>query len=359
MSHVAGAEIPGPEPAGANSGPGIPPAEVSAPAFGRLLSTELHRFSARRFVRLSLLLALLGYLLLIGLQWQQHHRVTPADTAQATAQRDRTLAEFRKQAAQCASTAPAGQAEEQCGTAPSEQDLPVEQFLSARPFTPQLLSDTALGLGVATAALGFVLGATFIGAEWSSRNIVAWLFWEPRRLRLLAAKVLALLAVMLALSLFVQLSWAVIGRVVLRYRGLPVSSLGPQAHRFSVDLAWLQVRAGLLVVVAALLAFGLAHLLRNSAAAFGIAFVYFVPVELAVQALRQQWTPYLLTPAIGAWVSKGGLDLTLPPRLDRRTGQYVEPIVHLSNIRGGVTLLIYVALVLGPAAAAFRRRDIS
>ena len=38
---------------------------------------------------------------------------------------------------------------------------------------------------------GFALGATFIGEEWSSRNVVAWLFYEPRRLRLLGAILLA------------------------------------------------------------------------------------------------------------------------------------------------------------------------
>ena len=47
----------------------------------------------------------------------------------------------------------------------------------------------------ATAAAAFLLAGTFIGAEWSSKNLIAWLFWEPRRLRLMAAKFLALLNV--------------------------------------------------------------------------------------------------------------------------------------------------------------------
>src|SRR4051795_1215342 len=46
-----------------------------------------------------------------------------------------------------------------------------------------------VGLG---AGLGFVLGASAGGAEWAQKTVQALLFWEPRRIRVIAAKVLAL-----------------------------------------------------------------------------------------------------------------------------------------------------------------------
>ena len=332
----------------------------AAPTFGRLCTTELRRFFARRFTRLTLILAAVGYLAVIGLLWHNYAKVGPADTAQATSSRDRLLTEIAAARAECAKSIPATQVDEQCGPVPTVDDFPIDQFLTRHPFTPTVVTDTATGLGVATAAIGFVLGATFIGAEWSSRNIVAWLFWEPRRLRLLGAKVLALLSVLLAISAVVQLTWAVAGRALLHYRGVPVSTLGPRlARHFSTDLATLQIRAGLVVVVSALLAFGLAHLLRNTAAAFGFGFLYFAVFETLIRGVRVQWSPYLLTNAIAAWIQRRGIDIYLPQRFDRNSGQYTDHVVHLSNQRGGVTLLVYAGVVAVLAVAAFRRRDIT
>ena len=124
----------------------------------------------------------------------------------------------------------------------------------------------------------------------------------------------------MAVSALAQLSWAVIGRLELDHRGIPVSSLGPRAGQFWPAVAALQVRAGLVVVVSALLAFGLAQLLRNSAAAFGVGFLYFAVIETAVRVIHVQWSPYLLTQAIAAWTTRGGVDVYLHDRLDRRTG---------------------------------------
>lgn len=336
-----------------------PAGPVAVPSFARLYVTELHRFAARRFMRVTLVLTVLGYLLLVGVLWHTHDRPTAAGIAQATRERDATVADIAREVAQCANSAPAGQSDAQCGPTPTTDDFPVEQFLAKHPLGPNDIPDTALALGVGVAAIGFVLGATSIGAEWSSRNIVAWLFWEPRRLRLLAAKALALISAMLAVSAAVQLSWAVIGRVLLHYRGVPVSTLGARAAHYSTDLAALQVRAGVLVVATALLAFGVAHLLRNTAAAFGFGFLYFAVIENAVRIVLPRWSPYVLSEGIAAWVQRGGVDVYRPERLDRRTGQYVPHVIHLSNVRGGVTLLIYVGVVAVLAVASFRRRDIT
>ena len=221
------------------------------------------------------------------------------------------------------------------------------------------MSDYALVVGVAVALVGFVIGATFIGAEWSTKNVIAWLFWEPRRLRLMAAKLLALVSVAVAVSVLAQVAWFGAAHVLLHYRGLPVSSLGGQARHFWPHVLEAQVRAALLVVPAVLLGFGLANLVRNTAASFGVGFVYFAVVENIIRALDPDWEPYRFTTSVAAWVSNGGLTALGKVAFDQRQGFVTARPIHVSNVHGGVTLIVFPAVILIASLIVFKRRDIT
>lgn len=179
---------------------------TAAPTFGRLLRAELLRLAARRFTRVLLGVCIVGYLVAAAFLWQSHARETPADVAQATTQRDQAVADIATRTAQCLKQA--GNTAAQCGTVPTAAEFPIDQFLSNNPFRPNQVADYTLAIGAAVAMAGFILAATFIGGEWSSKNVVAWLFYEPRRLRLMWAKVLAVTGVTLALSIIAQALWA-------------------------------------------------------------------------------------------------------------------------------------------------------
>ena len=56
-----------------------------------------------------------------------------------------------------------------------------------RVFAPTVPCRRAGFVNFTAAALAVAIGATWIGAEWSSRTIVALLFWVPRRLQVMAA----------------------------------------------------------------------------------------------------------------------------------------------------------------------------
>lgn len=335
-----------------------PPVTVSAPSFGRLVLVEVRRFFARRAIRVLLALLVIGYLLMIGIAAHHFHQVTAADRARAVATRDDQVKRNQQGHDECVRTTAKDQVDEECGPPVTATDFNADDFLTVRAMTPNNFTDLATVLGVGTAAIGFLVGATFIGAEWSSRNIVPWLFWEPRRLRLLGAKALAVLSVLLAISAVLQVSWAVVGRFLLSRRGTPfparATSEVPSAHQ--ADLT--QLRLVLLVLATTLLAFGIAQLLRTSTAAFGFGFLYFAVLETAVRALKPHWQPYLLTDNIVAWVQRRGLRIFFD-HFDRRTGQYSPYSVHISNLRGAITILIYVGVVVAAAVATFRRRDIA
>lgn len=335
-------------------------ARSSAPRFGGLLRAETRRLLARRFTRVAIALALVGYLVTVGLIWHNHHRVSAADLAAANAQRDKLLSEFSQQFQQdCQQIGNTAPGPVDCGQGPRAEDFPIEDFLQVRPLGPSQLDDYALAVGVATAMLAFLLAATFVGAEWSSKNLLAWLFWEPRRLRVMAAKLVVLLGFVLAFALLAQAAWFGTAKILLHYRGVPVATLGPQAAHFWTHLVQAQLRAALLSLVTALLGFGLASLMRNSAAALGVAFVYFAVVENVVRALNPNLQPYLITTNIAAWIAEHGITVYGKDAFDRQQGEFLPKPIHLSNLHGGVVMLLFAAVVIGAALAVFRRRDLS
>ncbi|MDQ1739698.1 MAG: hypothetical protein QOE53_1350 [Pseudonocardiales bacterium] len=331
---------------------------TSAPAFGRLVRAEFRRLAARRFTRVIIGLGLIGYLIAIALIWRAHDRTGATDIAQATAQRDQIIVQITNDIEQC-QRQPASQGGQNCGEAPTAENFPIDQFLRTHPFRPEQVDDYALAVGAATAMLGFLLAATFIGAEWSSKNLVSWLFWEPRRLRVMAAKLLALLTSVLLLAALAQVVWFGVAKTLIHYRGLPVSTLGPHAAHFWSHVVDAQLRAAPLVLVTALIGFSLASLMRNSAAALGVAFVYFAVVENVIRAVNPEWQPYLFTTNLGAWIADSGITVYGKSVFDPQQGYVLPREIHISNLHGAVTLLIFAGIATVAALTAFARRDIS
>ncbi len=283
----------------------------AAPAFGRLTGTELRRLTARRFTRILLAVCVVGYLLAVAFLFQSHAQPTGSELAQATAQRDDQLTQITAQVKQCLA-APGG-SEVSCGPVPTAADFLADQFLANTPFRPEQVPGYTVAVGAAVALAAFALGATFIGAEWSTRNVVAWLFYEPRRLRLMAAKLLAVSGAVLALSVLAKLVWAVTARWLINARGLPISGLGYAAPHFWSDVLGVQVRAALLVLPTVWLGYGLANLIRNTAAALGVAFVYLAVLESVICGISPSLQPYQFTTSLTTWVTRGGASSTETP----------------------------------------------
>ena len=258
-----------------------------APTFGRLLGAEFRRLAYRRFVRVLALLAVLGFAAAVVAIYARHAEDQPGRPGRRVPGPGRP--DRRDPAVD------PGMHQDRCRPAPTRSSAASRRPPRTSRWTgsctggrcePAQISDYALAIGVAVAMLGFAIGASFIGAEWSSKNLICWLYWEPRRLRLLAAKLLALLSVMLAVACLAQLAWFGIAHLLLHYRGLPVSSLGPKSRYFWRHVLDGQLRAILLVLPTTVLGFAIANLIRHTAAAFGVGFVYFAVVESLIRILE-------------------------------------------------------------------------
>ncbi len=341
-----------------------PPSSAPTPTApgppGSLLRAEVHRMRSRRVVQVLVLVGAIGFALSLVLASTQFATPSASSLAEAQAELDRVLAENSAFYEQCltSSDIPHGQTPEQfCGAPPTAESFGgLEQFIDKRPFV--LGEDGLTGataVAAATAVIAFVLGATWIGAEWSTRSIVALLFWEPRRVKVMLTKLAVLAATTVLLAVLAQAVWALAAQVLAATRGDTTAPPG-----FWGDLTASAGRGVLLVVLVALLGFAFANLVRNTAAALGVGFVYVLIVENAVRAARPAWQEWLLSTNAAALVQDGGASFFVYGQVTDANGlvQFTDREVVVSNLHGGLVLAAVAALVVGLGVLLFSRRDL-
>lgn len=287
-----------------------------------------------------------------------------AGLAEARVAISRAVAESQVFFDDCLENLPDGEVVENfCGGAPTADQFPLEFYLDAPPFElARDLGDGALATGIAGAAVAFLVGATFVGAEWSQRTLVPLLFWAPRRgvvimIKLAVAAVAAVAAAAgLALGAALQLLWAGVGLALARFRGSTEVGEGFVGDTLAVDLRLVPV-AGL----AGLAGAALANLVRSTGAVLGVGFVYFAVVETAVRAINQQAQEWLLTTNVLALVQLEGATYFVSEEMVQPDGGvvFIGREVLVSGLQGGVVLAVAVGVVVALGTVLFLRRDIS
>jgi len=341
-----------------------PPASSTLPteprvALGGLLRSELHRFRSRRFIQVVLVLALVGWVVATAIALTQLGTPGAEELARAEQQVEQDIAtneQFRQEClANPGELPPDLDPEDVCPAPMTREDVDLSFYLDRPPFDfADAAMAGALGFAVLSAVLAGLIGATWIGAEWSSRSLVALLFWVPQRMRVMGVKIAVLVGASLLLGVVAQAGWLAMSAILRAVAGngepLPAGLWG--------DLLQTQARAVLLTVLAGLLAFGLTNLVRNTGAALGIGFVYLVIVESAVRALRPRWQPWLLSDNAAALVQDGGLTIFIFDGIPDPTG-FVEPTeYYLGHLQSGIFLAVVAAVIVTLGAVLFARRDI-
>jgi hypothetical protein len=334
--------------------PTTPDTSHAAGSFGRLVGAELHRFRARRFIQVLIGLAVLGWLAALVISLTQYGNPTDSDYADARQQVDQVVAEQAGYRAECLNQVPEGESPENfCGPEMTAADFRVEDFLDKAPFDMASTGQAgAMGFAAAAAIVAFLIGATWIGAEWSTRSLVALLFWETRRFRVFGSKIAVLIGAAALFGVAAQIGWLVMASILRATVG--TDNALPDA--FWSELLATQARSVLLTVFAALAGFGLANLVRNTGAALGVGFVYFAIVESAVGAFRPTWAPWLLTSNAGALINPGGLRIPIYDGTFDANGMPRE--VFVSNLHAGLWLSAVLAVVVALGVVLFARRDV-
>ena len=338
--------------------PGATGAATPRSGFGSLLRSELHRFRSRRFIQVVLVLAVVGWIVVTCIALTQYGNPGADEIARAEQQIDSELAlnqEYREQCLEEAATAPGTTPEQFCGPEMSRSDFELAWYLDTAPFDFAASGfDGALtfaGIGAVVAAL---VGATWIGAEWSTRSLVALLFWVPRRMQVMAAKLVVLVGAAALIGVVAQVGWLGMSGILRTFVGLDADL----PDGFWSDLLQTQARGVLLTVIAALLAFGLTNLVRNTGAALGIGFVYLVIVETLVRAIRPMWQQWLLSSNALGLVQNGGYTITVYGDQPDATGMVETTEYYLGHLQAGVYLGLVTLAVVAVGAVLFAKRDI-
>lgn len=333
---------------------------------GHLFRAELHRFRSRRLIQVlaGLLVLIWGAAVVIGLL--SFGEPTEADYAQAQAQVDQILEDNEAFRDDCLEDpeqfagpgAPEGLSpDEICGPPLTAEDIGgVEAFMSKAPFD---LGDAGAGGAMAFAGLGaaiaFLVGVTWIGAEWSTRSMVALLFWAPRRMRVMATKLAVLVVGAAVLGVAAQVCWLAMAGILDAAAGTGEAL----PDDFWSTLLQTQARGVLLVVLAALLGFGLTSIVRNTGATLGIAFVYVVGVQLILFGIRPSWSPWMLGTNAVALVQQGGLTIPFWDTVDYSAENIGEPVeYYLGNLQAGLFLTAVALGLVAVGTFLFSRRDI-
>jgi hypothetical protein len=337
--------------------PPVPAPPATGTGRTGLLRAELHRFRARRFLRVLLLLGVVAWAVAIAVGLSHYGRPSAADLAAARQQVDQIVADANLGRDKCLTDPqrPADVPVDQlCGPPVRADDIDLGNFLPHPPFS---LADSTrtgvMGFAAVASLIAFLAGATWIGAEWSTRSLVALLLWEPRRLRVLSAKAGVLLGAVAVLGVLAQAAWLGMGTLLDRVAG---NGAGLPAGFWGTELA-MQGRGVLLTVLAGLGGFALAHLIRNTAAALGAGFVCFAVVETAVRSLAPSWQPWLVTSNVDGLLVDGGVHLFWPDGVGPDGQQAMHEYV-LGNVQSGIYLTCVVAAFVAAGAVLFARRDL-
>ncbi len=196
-----------------------------------------------------------------------------------------------------------------------------------------------LGFSPPLSILCLVIGASSMGAEWQKGTVPTLLTWEPRRVRLMGARFMAVATVMFLFSAFILGFFAAVLWPVASVRG---STLGLDADWLNSVLG-MALRISLVGALTGIVGCSIATIGRHTAAALGVAFVYFAVIEGLIRGLRPQWHPWLLGENTAQFLSDTPISMEMATK---------------STLDVFLVLAAYAALFIIVATVFFKTRDV-
>jgi ABC-2 type transport system permease protein len=334
-----------------------------------LYVAESRRLVKRRFTRYFVLGALVVLAAVAVAMFVTNHKVGPVQLADAKA---KAHAEYQRNLDQSADlqrncqaaqgTPEAKQFPPKCSdlTPPSESDFDPAWFtpptFDFRKKFPALVTTLAALLAV----VGFVVGASFVGAEWNSGGMANLLLWRPQRVRVLGTKLLTFLAGLTALTVVLSAMWTGLFAVVAHLRGTSAGMTGGAWQ----SLLLMEVRGLVLVLVAGGLGFGLASLGRHTAMALGVAIGLIVVFQFGLGTVltlaKVKFAEAYLIPVWAiAWMEQKA-EVQDYNSCDFSATEGCRPDTFtITWHMAGTALAVAFVIIVGAALWTMRRRDIT
>lgn len=341
-----------------------------------LVVAELRRLAKRRFAQVMAALVLLLMAIVIVTAAATHYKPGGAALARAEAEAAAAYADqqawMERDIQECERYWQSGQQDpfvgwpEDCEEIrqwqPSQEEMvqwfmpPAFEFRTAFPEMNFLLA----GL---LALFAFVVGASFVGAEWRSGGMTNLLLWRPRRLEVFGAKLAALLGVVSGLTVLLSALWTGAFWLVATYRGITDTMTSGVWQ--SIGLA--ELRGLAMVLAAGTAGFALASLGRHTAMAMGVAIGAFVVGVGGVATVAggmlqvQFWEAWLWPTYIRAWMESSVtlFDWSAPCESFGTNGECIVPSMEISWQVAGVGIAGALVLMLAAAMWHMRQRDVT
>ncbi len=327
----------------------------------RLTKVELRRLFSRRLTSVAILGALVVTGLMLFSTFQSAKPLSSAELASQRVQFDQTRKDWEVNGAQQVKDCLSQQAEQQKTDPKASLGCDHMEPTLANWGKPQakfaeIMPSTLVAGSFLLAFVGFVIGASFVAAEFSSGSMANWLTFEPRRMRVYASKLAAaglgmIPATVALLSLLTAGVWLIVAHFS--------PTLGTSAKAWG-DLGVMGARSLALALAATVAGAAMGLLLRRTVAVLGITVGYLVLVEGVFGQALQNARPWLLQLNVTGWLKHGATYFINTCSTDAQ-GNYncrgVEKVLSFSHSSIYLGLLVLIAIAL--AALVFRRRDVS
>jgi ABC-2 type transport system permease protein len=320
----------------------------------RLVLAELVRLRSRRVVLVGALLVLAA----VGLfQLVVDDEVRPPSASEVTEQRqyyDQAHAEWEQtHAAQEKDCQDSGQAPADCvwpEPTPADYSLTATAFADIGPGAVQLSAYVTL-------LAAFLVGASFIGAEYSTGSLANWLTFVPQRLKVYGSKLVAVVLASAAGGAVANFLMLGLVALLTRVHGGGLTGIG--------EAAAIAGRAVPVACLAGVAGFVFALLTRHTVAALGIALGYVVAsTVLSTIAMHADgplgWLPpWLPENNVAAFLNHGTTyqQYVETVTAEGTSGDSIEK--HVSFGHSAVYWLVLLVVAVVSAALVFRRRDVT
>ncbi|MGN9810567.1 ABC transporter permease subunit [Micromonospora sp. BQ11] len=336
-----------------------------------LYRTELRRLTKRRFTRWMSVLGLLVLAAIVIGTFATNEKIDADALAGAERRAEQQYQEQVRWAEQevvaCEAAKKSGNAEpgrypDDCSaiTPPPREAIEAQWFLPSTFDFRKDFGGTLLPLAAILALVGFIVGASFVGAEWSTGGMMNLLLWRPNRLTVLLTKLAALLTGLLALAVTTTALWFGSFWLVATLRGTTEKMTSGAWQSFALT----GLRGVALAVVLTAVGFGLASLGRHTAMALGGVVALMVVgqfglgimLELAGVKFAAAW---LLPTYAVAWMQKEIVLENWDSCQATYFGECKPETLAITWQQSSVLLGVGAVIILGAALWAMRRRDVA
>jgi ABC-2 type transport system permease protein len=334
-----------------------------------LYRAETRRLVKRRFTKF-LVIGTLVVLAAIAIgMFFSNQKIGPAQIASAQAAAKADFEQQSQQAAQQQQLCEAAQGTTDAShwppncaeiTGPSQDNFDPKWYLAATFDFRKNFGDMVTTMAALLAVAAFVVGASFVGAEWNSGGMMNLLLWRPQRGKVLGTKLLALLAGLTALTVLVSAAWTGVFALIANLRGTTAGMTWGAWQSFAI----MEARGLVLVLVAGAVGFGLASLGRHTAmalgVAIGVAILFQAGLGTVLELAHVKFVEAFLIPVwAAAWLTKSVTLQNYDACNFSVSGDCQPDTMTITWQMAGGVLAVVLVLVVTAAMWTMRSRDVT